>query len=232
MAPSRQTSSVAIEHVAAKLGRAAAGALVFALPMLMTMEMWWLGFYLERPRILLLVVLTIPLLVGLSYHSGFEDTFRWNEDLRDALIALGIGALASALALWLFGIISAHSTPNEIVGKIALQMVPASIGALLARSQLGGTKGDRDGKKSPPSYAGELFLMAVGALFLALNVAPTEEMILIAYKMSATQEVGLAIVSLLVMHAFVYSVNFHGGSHPPPASSFASPSPVMPSSCW
>ena len=33
-------------------------------------------------------------------------------------------------------------------------------------------------------YGGQLFLMAAGALFLSFNVAPTEEMVLIAYMMS------------------------------------------------
>jgi uncharacterized membrane protein len=32
---------------------------------------------------------------------------------------------------------------------------------------------------------GELFLMAVGGLFLSLNVAPTEEVSVISYKMAA-----------------------------------------------
>ena len=33
------------------LARAFAGAIIFALPLLMTMEMWWLGFYMVRHRL-------------------------------------------------------------------------------------------------------------------------------------------------------------------------------------
>jgi uncharacterized membrane protein len=43
--------------------------------------------------------------------------------------------------------------------------------------------------------------MLVGALFLALSVAPTEEMALIANKMGPAQAVALVFLSLVVMHA-------------------------------
>ena len=52
--------------------------------------------------------------------------------------------------------------------------------------------------------------MMIGAVFLAMNPAPTEEIYLIAYKMSDWQIVLLAILSLVVMHAFVYTVGFRG----------------------
>ena len=56
------------------LARGAAGSILFAFPLLMTMEMWWLGFYLDRAKLLLLLVLTFALLVPLSWLSGFERT--------------------------------------------------------------------------------------------------------------------------------------------------------------
>lgn len=193
------------------LGRAAAGALVFALPMLMTMEMWWLGFYIDRLRLALLLLATLPLLVMLAHFVGFEATFGWREDVRDALVAVALGAVASTAILWLFGVIESGMPAHEITGKVALQTVPASIGALLATSQLGGQGNEPDtDEEGPGSYAGELFFMAVGALFLSLNVAPTEEMVQIAYRMAPMQELMLALLSLLGMHAFVYALNFRG----------------------
>jgi putative integral membrane protein (TIGR02587 family) len=58
--------------------------------------------------------------------------------------------------------------------------------------------------------------MGVGALFLNLNVAPTEEIILIAYKMSALHALACILVSILIMHAFVYAVAFKGTHELPP----------------
>lgn len=211
-----------VEHFGANMGRAAAGALIFSLPMLMTMEMWWIGFYVDEIRLAVLMAVTVPLLVALSYYVGFEDTFRLSDDLRDAFLALAVGAATSAVILWLFGIITPDMPLREVVGKVALQSVPASIGAMLARSQMGGeNNGDKASvAESNPSYHGEIFIMAVGALFLSFNLAPTEEMILIAYKMSGEKELLLLLLTLLIMHGFVFAVNFHGETEPPPASSW------------
>jgi putative integral membrane protein (TIGR02587 family) len=99
---------------------------------------------------------------------------------------------------------------DEIVGKIAIQAVPASIGALLARSQLGGSSSENEGSSEGGSYLSEIFLMGVGALFLGLNVAPTDEMVLISYKMTEWHGLALLLLSLLVMHGFIFAVEFHG----------------------
>ena len=50
----------------------------------------------------------------------------------------------------------------------------------------------------------------MGALFLALNIAPTEETVLIAYRMGPWRAVGLVLVSLALMHAVVYLAGFAG----------------------
>jgi putative integral membrane protein (TIGR02587 family) len=52
--------------------------------------------------------------------------------------------------------------------------------------------------------------MTAGALFFAFNVAPTEEMVLIGYKMTPWHALLLLVVSLLIMHAIVYTVGFKG----------------------
>ena len=67
-------------------------------------------------------------------------------------------------------------------------------------------------------FGGILFLMGVGALFLAFNVAPTEEMFLIAARMTHWHVLALAIVSLAVMHGFVYAASFRGAPGVPEGS--------------
>src|SRR3546814_18918626 len=52
--------------------------------------------------------------------------------------------------------------------------------------------------------------MSVGAVFRALNVAPTEEILLIAYKMTPWHALAVIVLSLLLMHGFVYAVEFRG----------------------
>ncbi|TNM60275.1 TIGR02587 family membrane protein [Aliirhizobium smilacinae] len=202
----------------AGIARGIAGALLFALPMLMTMEMWQLGVYMDRTRLLLLLLVNIPLLIVLSDRVGFEETSTWRQAIRDASIAYALGIVSCALILVAMGVIKQDQSAHEIIGMIALQAVPASIGAMLGRSQLGGQSADEGGEgddddpvhERETSYAGELFLMAVGALFLNLNVAPTEEMILLSYKMTPWHALVIIAASLAVMHGFVYALSFRG----------------------
>jgi putative integral membrane protein (TIGR02587 family) len=191
------------------LARAFGGAVIFALPLLMTMEMWSFGGTAPPGRIALLLALFFPVLVLLSWHAGFEPTFSWRDDLVDALVAYAVGFLAAFLVLLILGVIDRQMSLREVVGQLALQAVPASIGALLAQTILGEQQAG-EGSRPGPRHASELFVMGVGALFLAFNLAPTEEMLLIALRLAPWQAALLMVVTLGVMHAFVYGVAFRG----------------------
>jgi putative integral membrane protein (TIGR02587 family) len=164
------------------LGRAFGGALLFSLPMFLTIELWWLGFYLDRLRLMVLLVLMFPVLVGVSHFRGFQQTFGWKNDLIDACVAYSVGFTTAAVILPIFSVLQAGMSLNEIIGKIAIQAIPASMGALLARSQF--RSGPQQGTtRQPRIYGGRIFLAAVGALYMALNLAPTQEMTLLAQKL-------------------------------------------------
>ncbi len=208
------------------LARAFAGAVLFSFPILMTMEMWQLGFYIDRFRLALFIIAFIPLLFGLSYFDGFEETNGLVEDAVDVFVAYTVGFVASAAVLLVFGIVNFSMTADEAIGKISIQAIVASIGALVAQSSLGGNGTDSESKddeqsktRQPQSYYGEIVLMIIGAIFLSMSIAPTEEMILIAFKMTYWQIAALAIGSLLMMHAFVYAVKFRGQETRPEESS-------------
>lgn len=197
------------------IGRACAGALIFSLPILMTMEMWELGAAMQPLRIALLLIVMQPMLVGLAYYLGFEDVTRWRDAALDAQVALAVATLIATIMLLLFGALRFDAGLDEWIGKIALQAVPGSIGALLAQSQFG--RHENEGAKRRASGdLGEYFFMCAGALFLAANIAPTEEVVLIASMMTSWHSVALALISLLTMHTFVYGVAFAGRHERPP----------------
>jgi putative integral membrane protein (TIGR02587 family) len=186
----------------------------------MTMEMWQLGFHMARLPLALFIVVMIPVLIGLEYYTGFKETTTVLDEVADAAVAYGVGLVASAIVLWLLNLISFDEPLSSVVGKIALQAVPASFGAMLSGSTLGGQAPAEERHRREIGFWGTLFLMAVGSLFLAFNVAPTEEMVLLASRMTHWHAIGLTLLSLLLMHGFVYAVNFRGspgapeGSHP------------------
>ena len=199
------------------LARAFGGAIIFGLPLLMTMEMWMLGISAHPLRMLLFIALNFVVLVILSRFGGFEHTVSVAEDLLDALAAYAVGMLASAGVLAHFGLLRPEMPVDQLVGLIAIQSIPASFGAMIARKQLGSGGGEKDEEHAARSlgYAGQLFLMLAGALFLAFNVAPTEEMILIGYKMSGWHGLALIATSLLLLHLFVFAVGFGGQEEAP-----------------
>lgn len=194
------------------LARAFGGAIVFGLPLLMTMEMWMLGLSIHPLRLALFVLLNFVVLVILSRFGGFEPTLTVGEDVLDAFGAYAVGIVASTLILALFGLVHLHMPRAELAGMIAVQAIPTSFGAMLARKQFadGESEKEQEQKERSAGYAGQLFLMLAGAIFVAFNVAPTEEIILISFKMSPWHALALIAASLLVLHALVYAVGFAG----------------------
>lgn len=191
------------------LARAFAGALVFNIPLLMTMEMWEQGVAMERWRLLTFILAGLPLLYGLAYYAGFSKRRGFRNDILDTAVALAVGFVTASVLLILFGVVQWNAPPHETIGMVALQAVPGAMGALLARRQLSGDGGG-DTDEDAASYFGELFLMAAGALFFALNIAPTEEIILIAYKATALHVLALIALSLLLLHLIVFNAGFAG----------------------
>lgn len=194
------------------LARGLAGGLLFALPLLMTMEMWSLGgFSMERGRLLTFLLASLPMLLGISYQVGFEPTFDLFDEVLDTLAAFAIGVVISAGALLLFGVLRPDVPLADMVGQIAICAVPAAIGALLAGKQFSTPGVERP--RRVRGFGGDIFLMIVGAVFLAFNVAPTEEMVLISHLMGSGHTLALMAVSVVALHSLVYTLGFPGEAH-------------------
>lgn len=214
------------------LARAFGGAILFSFSILMTMEMWYLGFYVDRFRLALLIAAFMPLLFGLAYFDGFENTNSLTEDAVDTFVAYTVGFITSAAILFVFNIINFQMPLDEIVGKISIQAIAAAVGALVAQSQLGGGSGssgskddddsDSGNKNSPRNYFGDIVLMIIGIIFLTMSVVPSREMEVIAFKMTYWHSFALAVGTLLLMHAIVYVVKFRGQEKSPKGVSFLS----------
>ncbi len=116
---------------AVALARAFAGALIFGLPLLLTMEMWWLGFEADSRRLTLFLLVDLAVLYGLSRVAGFEESHTKIDDVLDAFAAFLAAAVTATLILTLIGVIEAGQPLREIAGKIAIQTIPLSFGAMI-----------------------------------------------------------------------------------------------------
>jgi putative integral membrane protein (TIGR02587 family) len=195
------------------LGRGFGAAVIFSIPMLMTMEMWWLGFYMPPLRLATAVLVMLPLLVILSHFAGLHRQASRSVVVLDALTGYGIGLVAAIVILLLFRVATVEMPIQEIVGKVLLLGLTASFGSMLGRTQLG-TQQERQEEElevESAGYVGEMFFMMAGAVYLSLTVAPTEEIVKIAVRLTPWLGIGICLLSIAMMHAFVYALEYRGG---------------------
>jgi putative integral membrane protein (TIGR02587 family) len=197
------------QEVFAGLARGFGGSILFALPLLMTMEMWWLGSYLEPTRILLLMTVLFPILIGVAHYLGFGETANVGHAALQAITAYGVAIVSSGVMLSIFGTFKPGMGWHEIVGKTAIQAGPGALGALLAESHFGQSN-DKSERRERAAYIEHLFFMVVGALFVALTVAPTDEMPLIGEMMRNVHALAAVAFSLGLLHFFMRGVGFEG----------------------
>lgn len=202
-----------------QLVRGAAGGLLLGLPPLFTMEMWFQGFLLESWKIVVLIGVTFAIVVGYNTVCGFRRERTWPDLLIDSVETMGVAAIVSAAALLLLGRIDAGIGLRDAIGKIALQIIPVSLGVSLAGSQLA-DPGDKDeaadlgssvGDAAEVGPYGRLILAAGAALFLSLNIAPTEEIILVATDAVWWLLILIVAASLAMSYAIVFYADFRGG---------------------
>jgi putative integral membrane protein (TIGR02587 family) len=210
-------SAASARETLAGLARGLGGAVLFALPLLMTMEMWSLGFYLDPSRILVLMLVFFPILAGVAHYVGFGHTATPGHAALQAVTAYGLATVSSGIMLGILGILKPEMSWHELVGKTAIQAGPGALGALLAQSHFGSSK-EEEARREQAAYLEHVFFMVVGALYVALTIAPTEEMPLIGFKMRNAHVLIATGVSLALLHFFMQGVGFQGHAAAEPGS--------------
>jgi putative integral membrane protein (TIGR02587 family) len=206
-----------VRQSAQDLLRAVGGGLLVGLPLLFTMEMWFHSFLLPSWKIVVLFGISFVVVIGYSAVSGFRRERTRLELLVDSVQTMGIALVVSAVALALLGRIGPEIGLRDAIGKIALEAIPVAFGVSLAGSQLAspdddgqeqGMAGDGDGVGT----LGRLVVAAGGALLFALNVAPTEEPVLLGVEAAWWLLVLVVVASLAMTFAIVFYADFRGGA--------------------
>jgi len=211
-------------------GRGVAGGLLFSLPFLYTMEIWWSGFQTQPAHLLAYMAVTFLLLLGYNRFAGMRRDANLLEVCIDSVEEMGIGLLLAALVLFLIDQITTEMTAIEIMGKIVVESMTIAVGVSVGTAQLGASGADAktgleaDEARSadsaandasgaaqpPPSTIGQLVLAFCGAILFASNVAPTDEIFEIGMAASALKLLGLSALSLLVGAIALFFSDFRG----------------------
>ena len=199
-APPARSARSAIAGSLREYARGLAGGLLFSLPMLYTMEMWWSGFLASPWRLLAGLAVAFGLLILYNLFAGLREDASFAEVLIDSVEELGLGLVAAALLLWLLGRIEPAMNLPEIIGKIVTEGLVMAIGFSIGTAQLG--KRAKSDDASLPGYRRHepwrhLALSACGAIVFGANVAPTEEILVLGQEMSPPGLVFLMVLSML-----------------------------------
>ena len=208
-------------------GRGVAGGFLFSLPLLYTMEVWWHGFLATPLKLIAYLAFTFVLLLGYNRFAGMREDAGWLDVVIDSVEEMGIGVLLSALVLYLIGQIDGEMTRGELIGKIAIETGMVAVGVSVGTAQLGGGNGDdqdqgaepksgmqKDGGKGKRRHASvaDIFIGFCGAFLIAANVAPTEEIMMIAAEASSGRLAALALVSLATATVVLFFSDFRGSA--------------------
>ncbi len=199
-------------------GRGIAGGLLFSLPLLFTMEVWWVSFLLEPPRLLLYVVGTFTLLVVYNRFAGLHEDASWWECAIDSVEEMGIGLVLGALILWLLGRLDINGSGGlEIVGKIIMEGMRVAVGVSVGTAQLGtseaqGSADARADSQRADDVLAQLVIGFCGATLFFSGIAPTEEVLMVASEVSPFKLLMCALLSILLAALVLYFSEFRGSN--------------------
>jgi putative integral membrane protein (TIGR02587 family) len=189
--------------------RGVAGGFVLGVPLVYTQEVWFHGGNLSPRAILGLLAASFLLNFALSTAVGFNSG-RTKRPLEDAIIGFGLSFVLAAFLLILLRRIDLSMGWGPMLGIIALSAVPISLGFALGNS-LAPKEGGRLETEAPGGF-GDLLAAAGGAVILVLNIAPTEEPLLLAAELGRTRLISLVLVALVLTYLMVFYAEF-GGKH-------------------
>lgn len=202
--------------------RAASGGLLFGIPLLYTMEVWWVGSYTDPRHMLVVLAITFFAVTLLNRTSGFRDTkdVRLRDALADSVEALAVALVCVTLVLLLLREITGATPLQEALGKIVYESTPFGIGIALAhhflrRGRNAGDDDDGDAEPEEPEDKGtinatlaDVGATTIGAVFVAFNIAPTDEVPMLAATMPPGWLIGVIAASLLVSYLIVFVAGF------------------------
>ncbi len=208
------------------LVRGISGGFLFGIPLLYTMEVWWIGSSAKPLRLLIAIALTFTIIFLLNQTSGFRGTadVRFSEAAMDSIKAFTLGLLCTTCVLVLLQEITLNTPLGEALGKLIYESVPFALGVSLANQLLNDAPDDDEQQPTSPNQSKQenqstqerklnstltdIGATFVGAFIIGFNIAPTDEVKMLAAPTSGLWLLALVIASLLISYAIVFAANF------------------------
>lgn len=196
-------------------GRGIAGGLLFSLPMLYTMEMWWTGFIAGPLELIIYLCVGIFLLMMYNHYVGLSHDHTWKEGLVESMQEMGLGLVLTIFILWITNRIGHSMSLDEVLGKTIVESVTVAIGISVGKTQLGGNadqevEDTKEEIEREPHLLRSVNIALCGSVLVASNVAPTDEIVSIALESPAWKLFMVSLVSIGIGGAILYYINFKG----------------------
>ncbi|WP_442936424.1 TIGR02587 family membrane protein [Nostoc sp.] len=205
--------------------RGACGGFLFGIPLLYTMEVWWIGSLAKAQLMMMAIALMFVVVYLLNQIEGFRKRrYSWlaYQTLMDTVEAIAIGLACSTFVLLLLRELTPETSLKESLGKIIFESVPFALGVALANQLLGDTENSNAegqttyGVNSTTKNKGDelhatfadLGATLIGATVIAFNIAPTDEIPMLAAAASPPWQLAMIATSLLISYGIVFQAGF------------------------
>ncbi|MEG4319049.1 MULTISPECIES: TIGR02587 family membrane protein [unclassified Microcoleus] len=193
--------------------RGASGGFLFGIPLLYTMEVWWIGSSTKPAQMSIAIVTTFIVVFLLIRTEGFRKTkdIRWRDAAIDTVEAIAIGIVCAAFVLFLLREITPETPLQEALGKIIFEGLPFALGVALASGFLSGDRyqsSDSDSEPAIDPTVADIGATLIGATIIAFNIAPTDEIPMLASAISPPWQLAIIAASLLISYGIVFAAGF------------------------
>ncbi len=197
--------------------RGVSGGFLFGIPLLYTMEVWWIGSSAHMIRLLMALLLTFVIVFMLNRTAGFRQTsdIYAIDAAIDSVEAMAIGLVCAGLMLILIQQITGQTPLNEAIGKLIYVSTPFTLGVALANQFLSGQEDETQGNDHPApdqdtfnATFSDIGSTLIGSIIIAFNIAPTDEIPTIAAAAGGLWLLAVMAASLLVSYAIVFAAGF------------------------
>lgn len=204
--------------------RGAAGGLIFGTPLLFTMEMWFQGMSFSPPHLLGLLGFAAFINFCFGYAAGLR-AHNASHSVRgaaaDSVTALALGVIVATIVLALIGMLDAAEGRDSMIGKIVIEAAAVSIGVTFTNRKfprghkttshgyeaLESAPLTREQKQARLDFY-NLAAVLGGAVIFTFNIAPTEEILMIANGLSSWQLLWIVAAQLVACHVILYAAQF------------------------